>query len=83
MVVTTVLAKKKDWPKLHEGTLVPFSAIETPRSLAFTISAIKSSSEESGEKVRLVILSSRNDQGKRWINSSFQDMDPLGILLSE
>ena len=47
MVVTTVLAKKKDCPKLQEETLVPFAATETPRSLALTISPIKSSSADS------------------------------------
>ena len=47
MVVTTVLAKKKDCPKLQDETLVPFAATETPRSLALTISPIKSSSADS------------------------------------
>jgi hypothetical protein len=42
IVVTTVLAKKKDCPKLQDGTFVPLEPIETPRLLASTISDTKS-----------------------------------------
>ena len=49
MVVTTVLEKKKAWPKLHEGTLVPDLKMETPRLLASTMSAMKSSKSEVSE----------------------------------
>ena len=53
IVVTTVLAKKKDCPKLQEGTLVliPFDpsamgARVTPRLSASTMAFIRSSREE-------------------------------------
>ena len=45
-----MLEKKKDWPKLQEGTLVPLDPIETPRLLALTISEIRSSREDSRRK---------------------------------
>ena len=47
IVVTTVLEKKNDCPKLQEGTAEPFFSKLTPRLLALTISSIKSSREES------------------------------------
>lgn len=48
IVVTTVLEKKRDCPKLQFGSPETFLAAETPLLLAFTISSIrlsKSSSE--------------------------------------
>lgn len=50
MVVTTVLAKKKDCPKLQDGTLVPFVPTVTPRLLASTISETRSFKADSEMK---------------------------------
>lgn len=52
MVVTTVLAKKNDCPKLQEGTLVPFAKMETPRLLASTMSSMNSSRSASEIELR-------------------------------
>ncbi len=51
MVVTTVVAKKKAWPKLHDGTLVPLRKIDTPRSLA-RITLVMNSSRSLSARAR-------------------------------
>ena len=50
IVVTTVLEKKNDCPKLQEATAEPFFSMLTPRLLAFIISCIKSSNDESANQ---------------------------------
>jgi len=49
IVVTTVLEKKRDWPKLQLGSPDAFLAAETPRLLALTTSWISFSSSSSVE----------------------------------
>lgn len=62
MVVTTVLEKKNDCPKLHEGTELPLRPMLTPRLSAVTISSIKSSKEDSEKKVyHIECLSRQSD----------------------
>ena len=54
IVVTTVLEKKKDWPKLQDGTADPFRSRLTPRLLALTISSINSFKAVSKMTIRYV-----------------------------
>ena len=54
IVVTTVLEKKNDWPKLQEATAEPFFSMLTPRLLAFIISCIKSSNDESANQIDII-----------------------------
>ena len=52
IVVTTVLEKKKDCPKLQEATELPLRPMLTPRLSAVTISSIKSSKEDSEKSLQ-------------------------------
>lgn len=51
MVVTTVLEKKTDWPKLQLGSLETFLAADTPRLLALTTSSMRASRSSSATHV--------------------------------
>jgi hypothetical protein len=50
IVVTTVLEKKRDWPKLQLGSPDAFLAAETPLLLALTTSSISLSRSSSMEE---------------------------------
>ena len=66
-MVTTVLEKKNDCPKLHDGTLVPFLKMDTPRLLASTMAPMKSSrasSEREGKIVSILFQSEVNSDLK-------------------
>lgn len=50
IVVTTVVEKKRAWPKVQFGSLVALRSADMPCALAFSTCAIKSSSSSSANR---------------------------------